>query len=124
LPFNRPVKVVEPVPPFGTVKGLTRFRVFMFADEEALKNPLTIKLFETVEEAWEINPDRLANPPTFKVDEADKGPETFKTLEMVEEAMESKPLDNWRTPVSRKRPASVRTPLFKTEKINCPLPVK
>jgi len=245
LPFNRPVKVVEPVPPFGTVKGLTRFRVFMFAVEEALKNPLTIKLFETVEEALEINPvkeerpatlkvlealrglenwvtptkvveaadqtlelarlrvaitdpvlgetvkelsvpavtelttlaplprmqvlpmakqpvfrlmpfwkvevavEEALKPPvrmklpvtveeaweikppprvdklaTLKVDEALNGPLMFKLEEIVEEAMESKPLDNWRTPVSRKRPASVRTPLFKTEKINCPLPVK
>lgn len=57
--------------------------------------PAICKELATVEEAEEINPDRLANPPTAKVEEADKEPVTFNWEEIVEEAVEINPF--WET---------------------------
>ena len=44
-----------------------------------------------MEDAEEINPERLANPPTVSVEEAESGPASCKELEMVEEAEEITP---------------------------------
>jgi len=57
--------------------------------------PAIWKLLATVEEALETNPERLANPPTAKVEEADKEPVTFNWEEIVEEAVEINPF--WET---------------------------
>ena len=39
----------------------------------------------------EMNPERLANPPTLRVEEADNGPLIKRLEEIVEEAEEIKP---------------------------------
>ena len=80
-----PEKVEVPVPPTRIV-------------EEAWKSPWTWKFEETVEEAWEINPDwKVASPPIAAVPEAVKvdaelrEPETKREEPKVEEAVAKSP---------------------------------
>ena len=54
--------------------------------DEALTGPETLSWAVTVEEPLEINPDKLANPPTFKVEDADRAPLTCKRPATEEEA--------------------------------------
>ena len=60
--------------------------------EEERSTPVTWRLPATVEEAEEVKPERVANPPTFKVEEADNGAPTCKAPDKVEEALEINPL--------------------------------
>ena len=78
--------------------------------------PAIWKLLATVEEALETNPERLANPPTAKVEEADKEPVTFNWEEIVEEPLTIKP------PKLVNLAASLKTPAFKVEKAKKPVP--
>ena len=55
--------------------------------------PVTDRLpFDRVEEAEDINPVRLDNPPTFTVEDADNGPLMDRFLENVVEAVPNKPV--------------------------------
>lgn len=61
------------------------------AVEEARKTPVILRLPITEEEAEEINPARLAKPPTVRVEEALNGPLTKRFEEKVEDAVDKTP---------------------------------
>ena len=87
------------------------------AVEEAFNPPVKIKVLLIVEEELEINPERLAKPPTFKVEEADNGPLIFKLFEKVEEAVERTP-DKVESPKAVMVPVAVRFVDVKFPEIN------
>lgn len=90
---------------------------------EAERGPVTFRELEIVEEPAETNaPSKLESPETARVLEADNGPLTFRFALMVEEAWEIKPLANCKIPVSKNRPASVKAPALRVEKVRMPAP--
>lgn len=73
-----------------------------------------------MEEELEINPERLAKPPTFRVELADNGPATCKVPAIVEEAEEINPFNTDKVPLALNRETSVSRPFCKIEKVRAP----